>query len=191
MTRATSRAWAAARTTADLGALTAQWLEGKLDALPGGSHRGGPDPETAPLVDVLAAVNRAGWVTIQSQPGCDGPAFDGRRWRQRAAVMLLVDPVGRDRLTAAARTVGLLVAEHRAERPGLVREIPVTTWDGGVHTAFGVHFRRRHLRQWFSGCHREALRAVGEAHQVTLADPRWNEDGLLWPLLAAQAAVVS
>ncbi|KUF17401.1 hypothetical protein AT728_16505 [Streptomyces silvensis] len=151
---------------ADLGALAAQWLEGDLDALPGGSHRGGPDPETGPLIDVLAAANRAGWVTVQSQP-----AFDGRRWRQRAAVMLLVDSAGRDRLTDTARDAGLLLAVHRAERPGPVREIPVTTWAGELHTAFGPCFRRRDLRHWFIGCHREALRAVSEAHQVTLADP--------------------
>lgn len=191
MSRTARRAWAAARTMADLGVLTAQWLEGDLDALPGGSHWGGPDPETGPLVGVLAAANRAGWVTVQSQPGCDGPAFDGRRWRQRAAVMLLADSAGRDRLTETARDAGLLLAVHRAERPGPVREIPVTTWAGEPHTAFGLHLRRRDLRRWFIGCHREALCAVSGAYQVTLADPQWGRDSLLWPFLAAQVTAVS
>jgi len=63
MPRSAARAWSSARTLTDLGELTAQWLEGSLATLAGGAYRGGPDEETGPLVPVLAALNRAGYVT--------------------------------------------------------------------------------------------------------------------------------
>jgi hypothetical protein len=45
----------------------------------------GPDPETSPLT--LTAWNRAGFITIASQPGTERKlGWDGTRWRQRAAV---------------------------------------------------------------------------------------------------------
>ncbi|MDW8803656.1 hypothetical protein P1P68_02250 [Streptomyces scabiei] len=184
MSRSTARIWAAARTLSDLGDLTAQWLEGTLEALPGGAYRGGPDEETGPLVPALAALNRAGYVTIQSQPGCDGPAFDGRRWCQRAAVMCLTDRAGLLRLTRTARNAGLLLAVHGADRSGPVRDILVTTWGGREQTGFGDRLRRSHLRREYAGCHRDAVRAVFDAHQVTLVDPQWGRGALLWASLA-------
>jgi hypothetical protein len=180
----TARAWVAARTLSDLGELTARWLEGTLSALPGGAYRGGPDEETSPLVPVLAALNRAGCVTLQSQPGADGPAFDGRRWRQRAAVMCLTDRAGLHRLTRTARDTGLLLTAHRADRSGPARDILVTTWGGKENTSFGGRLRRSHLRREYTGCHRDAVGAVLDAHQVTLVDPQWGRDTLLWPCLA-------
>ncbi|MEW2615179.1 hypothetical protein AB0937_34345 [Streptomyces sp. NPDC047880] len=190
MPRSTARTWAAARTLSDLGELTAQWLEGSLATLPGGAYRGGPDEETGPLVPVLAALNRSGFVTLQSQPGCDGPAFDGRRWQQRAAVMCLTDAAGLQQLTRTARGAGLLLAAHRADRPGPVRDILVTTWGGNGHTGFGGRLRKSHIRREYAGCHRDAVRAAQDAHQVTLVDPCWGRDTLLWPELSKLLATV-
>src|SRR5690242_948094 len=82
--------WACARTLADLGQLTARWLEGDLATVPGYGCR--PAAETALLVPVLAAVNRAGYVTAGSQPGHAGPGYDRARWEQRAAVEGLAAP---------------------------------------------------------------------------------------------------
>ncbi|WP_435862445.1 DUF6919 domain-containing protein [Streptomyces phaeochromogenes] len=48
-----------------------------------GAHGGGPDPETLPLVEILAAANLAGILTKASQPG-ELAEFHGRPWRQRA-----------------------------------------------------------------------------------------------------------
>jgi hypothetical protein len=62
-----ARAWPAARTLADLSELTARFLEGDLSQSP--SHVAQPDPETGPLIPLLATVNRAGFFTHQSQPG--------------------------------------------------------------------------------------------------------------------------
>lgn len=54
MKRAERRAWQAARSLADLGELTARWLDGELKETPG--HLGPPDPETTELVPTLAAL---------------------------------------------------------------------------------------------------------------------------------------
>lgn len=58
--------WRDARSLADLGELMARFLEGAIDEAP--TFVGRPDPETDPLVAVLAQVNRAGYVTTCSQP---------------------------------------------------------------------------------------------------------------------------
>src|ERR1700733_7453959 len=75
--------WAEVRTLADLGGLTAQWLEGSLR---GESpwYGGEPDSETFEIGSTLAALNRIGFVTTNSQPA-GGPAPDWS-WAQRAAV---------------------------------------------------------------------------------------------------------
>jgi len=188
MSRSTARIWSTARTLSDLGNLTAQWLEGDLATLAGGAYRGGPDEETGPLIPVLAAMNRAGHVTSQSQPGCDGPAFDGRRWRQRAAVMCLTDTQGLQRLTRTAHDAGLLLAVHRTCSRGPVRDILATTWGGREHTSFGGRVPKAYMRLEYRGCHREAVRAAVDAHQVTLVDPVWGRDTLLWPALTEALA---
>jgi len=59
--------WLSARTLADVGELTALFLEGHLQQTP--THMGSPDTETIALIPVLAACNRTGFVTHQSQPG--------------------------------------------------------------------------------------------------------------------------
>src|SRR5260370_13737574 len=82
----------AARPLADLGELTALWLEGKIRsqpcyADPDPGEEWGPDPETRDIVPVLAAANRAGYFTDTSQPG-EPPAigYNGEMWVQRAGV---------------------------------------------------------------------------------------------------------
>jgi Domain of unknown function (DUF6919) len=64
------RHWASAGCLADLGELTAQWCEGHLTQTPG--HAGPPAAETLPYLDLLATVNRAGFVTENSQAAKPG-----------------------------------------------------------------------------------------------------------------------
>ncbi|ASR39866.1 hypothetical protein BAY61_31770 (plasmid) [Prauserella marina] len=68
MSRADAERWYAARSLTDLGQLTAAWLEGELESQPGYVPGNGPDEETNELVPILAAVNRAGYLTMCSQP---------------------------------------------------------------------------------------------------------------------------
>lgn len=181
--------WHSASTLADVGQLTARWLEGDLPAVPG--YFGPPDEETLPLVPVLAALNRGGFVTSSSQPGRAGRDRDGILWEQRAAIEGFTGPVLTHRIAEAARRAGLTVITHNPAwlprwriRYGQV--LPVTRRDGEDVTSFGAARPRRYLRDSWTGygaCHRAAVDAVCSAWQVTVIDPQWGRQDLLWSVL--------
>jgi hypothetical protein len=178
-------AWKPARTLADLGHLTARWLEGDLASVP--CYDGAPDDETLPLVPVLAAANCAGYVTGASQPG-----MTSRRWVQRAAVQGFAGDAMAARIRDAARAAGLLVVAHSPRHLPRWRtryrcRCPVTLAGGQVFTAFGAHLSRRFLhgeRTGYGICHPDAVASLCSAWQVTVIDPEWGREGLLWRVLA-------
>jgi hypothetical protein len=65
MSRKDAARWAAAEDMAALGEMVIAWLGGEVGQTPG--HCGPPCAETIPLIPYLAAVNRAGFVTENSQ----------------------------------------------------------------------------------------------------------------------------
>jgi hypothetical protein len=107
VTKADRAAWRSARTLADLGELTARWIEGRLASQPG--YCGPCDIEDPALVPVLARLNRAGFVTAGSQPGNDGPGYGGAHREQRAAVDGFGSRVMTQALGDAAGDAGLIV----------------------------------------------------------------------------------
>lgn len=187
MSRADRRRWRSAATLQDLGILTASWLIGDIASQPGYQPKCGPDEETQHLIPVLAAVNRLGYVTDASQPGCDGPGYDGQRWLQRAAVSGLVDdPQLRDCLVAAAELVGLTIVQHDMTPGRHAEGVPVTRSQGRDHTAFGRYLSVRDLRTIWPPqiIGRRAFDRVAEAWQLTLIDPEWGREDVLWEVLA-------
>jgi hypothetical protein len=185
MSRRDRRAWGAATTLADLGELTARWLEGDLKSRPGYQPRYGPDDETADLIPVLAAANRAGFVTDQSQPGIDEPGFDGARWQQKAAVDGYISDLDLlARIRDAATTAGLVVIVHPpGARRGPVADVVATTRDGEPVTSFGGRPSRRDIEFSWSGAGRPAACAAVDAHWLTLIDPDFNRNDRLWSVL--------
>jgi hypothetical protein len=183
------RRWQGARTLADLGELTAQWIEGKIGSQPG--YHGTTDIESPEMVPVLAAVNRAGYVTIQSQRGCDGPGFDGARWTQRAAVEGFASHELAERIWSGA-PLNLHVIDRCDKHLPRVRissRYAVTcTWrEREERTSFGHHLSRRHLRDPHVGygiLAAPALDALCSAHQVTVIDLEPGRDSVLWDFLA-------
>jgi Helix-turn-helix domain len=105
--------WRSAATLHDLGVLTARWLDGDIAFLPS-YGAAGPDPETEELVPMLAPLNRAGFVTTNSQPGV--PAEDGSC--QRAFIEGFCD----DELASAILGIGRTKAYELAKTGGF----PVT-----------------------------------------------------------------
>ena len=65
MNRRDRKAWKSARTLDDLGELVVRWLNGELKENPG--HLGPPCAETIPLIPALTAINRGGFITVNSQ----------------------------------------------------------------------------------------------------------------------------
>lgn len=189
MDKRTRLLWRSARTVNDLAGLMAAWLDGDLPYSPNYEVDGEYDPETAPLAPHLAAYNRAGFLTTDSQPGVDEPGFDHLIWRQRAAVSGFIADVGLvKRVTLTARRAGLLVIAHGPRGAlDIAGEdgVYVTIRDVVPYTRFGEPINRGYLRRIFHGCHRDAISAVHDAWQVTVIDPEWARKHLLWQTLDA------
>lgn len=187
MSRHDRRAWRTATTLADLGHLTARWLEGDLKSRPGYQPRYGPDDETRDLIPTLATCNRAGFLTDQSQPGYDGTGYDGARWQQRAAVQGYIN--NRDlleRIQGAAVNAGLIVLIHTSGDGDGWRTssyVPATVREGMPLTSFGGQLTERDIQLSWLGTSSQAIMAATDAHQVALIDPDFNRDDRLWPLL--------
>lgn len=194
--KTTLTSWADAHGLAGLGELTARWLEGDLPVghpnygLPGEAV--GPDPETGPLIPALAAYNRAGYVTVTSQPGePDGTGYDGEWWQQRAGVMGFATVGTLNKLKQAAKDHPdlLLIVTHTKSRRRATPIVPVTMRRGQGYTWFGGRMTRRYIRFAFRGCHRDGLNALTDAWQVTLIDLVWGRDTVLWPLISTALGV--
>ncbi len=168
--------WADARTLDDLGELTARWLEGAVARQPG---YGGPvdtDEVLAPgMTAILAACNRAGYVTTNSQAGSarydmtadvHGFTYPGATWPQllpdRFDVTVWTEPppVLDD---AEAEAAAIAWQANHSGYPGMDAE---------------------DIDVWFSDCHPDALAAAHGAWQVTVWDPTPDSNDL-WPALAA------
>jgi hypothetical protein len=111
--RRASERWRAARDLSGLGELGALFVEGRLPAFPGwGAAR--TDEETDAIAPTLARLNRAGFLTLASQPGFEGLRA-GRAARQRAFVAGFAGAALATRLLSI-RARGLELALHG---PGL------------------------------------------------------------------------
>lgn len=178
MPTADARRWEKARTVADLGELTAQWLEGSVASQPGYWPNCGPAEETTDLVPVLAGLNRAGYLTDCSQPG-----WEGESCRQRAAISGYVEAPMLGRIRAAVAGTGLILVVHTTTTPRRER-VTVTLSGGQPFTGFGHRLSRCDIAWQFEVCHPDAIAALCQAWQVSIVDPVWGRDDVLWPLLA-------
>lgn len=190
MSRQDRDLWASARTLADLGELTARWIEGTIASQPG--YCGPSDIEDPAMVPVLARLNRAGFMTTASQQGFAETGAGETYQAQRAAVEGFAGPEMTSALILAADDVGLTaVVRDPASLPRwryrCDRAVTVTIVNGRSFTRFGVQLPRRHIRDGWIGygiCHRDAVKALCTAWQVTVIDPEWGRPDLLWPVLA-------
>ncbi|CAL9677820.1 hypothetical protein SUDANB105_08131 (plasmid) [Streptomyces sp. enrichment culture] len=174
--RRLDRRWKTAATLADLGDLMALWLEGEIASWPGYAPGCGPDEETRELIPTLAAANRAGYITIASQPGVDPESgFDGLIWTQKAAVEGFVrDRVLLRALVDAAYEAGL-DAEVADTLDTGARGIVVTLRGGEPYTDFGGYLGGAKLRHTiWPGIGSGALDDVFHAVRVTLAAPEYG-----------------
>lgn len=176
--------WKKAASVADLGNLMADWLEGRHNAYSPSSLSNGPDEETLPLVPVLAACNRAGFVTTDSQPGGKGTG-NGVAWEQRAAVTgWVADKRLLDRIRLNARRAGLDIVAHRPDS-GWRDGAAVTRVDGQNYTWFGrTEGRRKQVAFEWAEAGGRAARELRTSTYITIFDPVWGRDDRLWPALA-------
>ena len=170
--------WDDARTLADLGELTARWLEGTLDWHPNVTPGSGPDNETAELVPVLARLNRLGLVTKGSQPAWLSEEGDG----QRAWVSAFCTEDTVDRIRAAVHGTDLIVI---ASPPGdeTDQAVEISIYDGIENTWGGRPDSVAHIEHFMGYQSPNALDALKAAWQIDVIDPEWGREDLLWDTL--------
>lgn len=182
--------WKKAQSVADLGHLMADWLEGRIRTSPSCVNDGSLDDETRHLVPILAPVNRAGYVTTDSQPGDpESRGRDGHMYRQRAAVSgWVADKRLLNRISASAKQAGIEIIAHRADS-GWRDGMDVTRVDGEPYTWFGrTMARREQIAYEWDGVGGRAVRELRRSTYLTLIDPVWGRDDRLWPLLQQAAS---
>jgi hypothetical protein len=171
--------WRGARTLADLGELTARWLEGTVGSVPGTMPGYGPDEETGPLVPVLAAANRAGYVTNFSQPG-----ESDNGWTQRAAVHGFASAATFKAIATTAADADLIITAARATEANWSTRIVVTIDNGRENTWAGDPWSREEVQDGYGDCcDPAAVETLCRAWQVTLIDPQWGRNDHLWDVL--------
>jgi hypothetical protein len=184
MSAADQARWAEARSLADVGELTAQWLEGRIASQPSYYGPVDVDEDQVPgLADLLAALCRSGVVTCGSQAGFDGIGDDGARWTQLAAVQafVAVDRLASFRAALTGTGVEVLECEWSWRQV-----LPVTLREGRAFTDFGNARDASDLRDEWVGygvCHPDAVAEIVAAVQVCVYDPEAGRNDRLWPAL--------
>lgn len=185
MGRADRELWANAKSLRDLGELTARWLEGDIESQVGYAPYVGPSDETQDLIPTLAALNRAGYLTIGSQPGTEGD--NGQTsWMQQASVQGFADDAVLERIRNACESTSLVVRAYqtpkrkwpfrgRLDKGG---PLALTAWGGNQMGLSDVQC-------CLNGVGDEAWDEVTSAWQVAVIDPVWTRNDVLWSTLAA------
>lgn len=164
--------WESALTLAEHGELVADWLEGRAEATP--FYPAPPDPETVPLVPVLAELNRSGFVTEFSQPGeADGD------WAQRAAVSGYCEQDVAERVASISVREDLIVVSQPA---GLDAPFELPISRTRQHYTFTILCGSRAPEEHWPRAMRAALL---DTWYVSVCDPVWGRNDMLWPMLTA------
>ncbi|MEU2075443.1 hypothetical protein [Streptomyces sp. NPDC013489] len=171
--------WRDARTIADLGQNMAGWLEGRIPNRPGYDGPFGQEETNGArhLVPTLIALNRAGFVTVDSQPGELGGGY-----RQRANVEGIVH----DRSPLLGQLLALQGQGLTVVRGWPKRQIVLTEDAGSPFTTIGGwRMRRDSIHANWRGVGRQAIRELREhGATVHIIDTEWGRDDRLWPALA-------
>jgi hypothetical protein len=179
--------WEAARTLADLGELTAQWLEGHIRQQPRTAGPVDVDEDEAPgLTAALVACNRAGFVTNRSQAGYIGPSWDGAgHVYQHAAVTGLIKRGTARWLLRIAADTSLVIRlwPMEDETSGDVEYLPLTFFNGEPVTQFGP-FGMDCVEEIYQGCD-GAFDDLADTWVVTVYDPEPGRNDLWAALLNA------
>jgi hypothetical protein len=185
MGRTDRELWGNAQTLRELGELTAQWLEGDIESQVGYAPYVGPSDETQDLIPTLAALNRAGYLTIGSQPGTEGG--DGQTsWMQEASVQGFADDATLARIRAACEDTDLVVRAYRTPRHKwpfrgrLDKGGPLA-----YHACGGNQMGLSNVQRCLNGVGDDAFVDVLNSWQVAVIDPVWTRNDLLWPTLTA------
>ena len=169
--------WRQATTLPAAGELTARWLEGHSAFQPG-TFTASYDAETVPIAVGLAALNRNGLFTRESQPGLRSPGLAQRQYvtgfcSAEVAAQLL-----------ALSTRSELVAVAHAPGESSSAAIPVTLDGGEVVTVLGSSenpVTEEQIQDWADETNDTLALLLADSWYVEILDPFWGRDDVLLP----------
>ena len=170
-------AWRQATTLDAAGELTARWLEGKSAYQPA-TFTARYDDETESIAVELAALNRSGLFTKESQPGLRTEVMAQRQYVTG--------------FCSAETAAGLLALSTRfelvtvAHAPGEASSasIPVTLDGGEVVTVLGSSenpVTEDQIRDWAEETNESLALLLADSWYVEILDPAWGRDNVLLP----------
>jgi hypothetical protein len=176
------RQWCEAEMFERLCALTAGFIAGEVPFFPTWTAPT-VDKETSPLRDYLVAFNRAGFLTLVSQPGEPfRPGFDGHCWGQRAFVCGLAQEPVAARIERLTLRTDLQITVYRPgaaggyRTPVVARGSRACMWVGDAFFSELAHFE--------DCCNRRAMKTLRAACCVSVVDLCWGRREHLWSILA-------
>jgi hypothetical protein len=170
-------AWRQAITLPAAGELTARWLEGHSE-YQAGTFTASYDAETAPIAAGLAALNRDGLFTRESQPGLRSA---GLAQRQYVTGFCSAD-VAAELLALSTRSELVTVAHAPGEASSAA--IPVTLDGGEVVTVLGSSenpVTEEQIQDWADETNETLALLLADSWYVEILDPLWGRDDVLLP----------
>lgn len=170
-------AWHQAITLAAAGELTARWLERDSEFQPA-TFTASFDDETAPIAVGLAALNRNGLFTKESQPGLQSGGL-----AQRQYVTGFCNAEAAAELLALSTRSDLVTVAHA---PGETSNaaIPVTLEGGEVVTVLGSSenpVTEDQIQDWANETNDTLALLLADSWYVEILDPVWGRDDVLLP----------
>lgn len=170
-------AWRQATTLAAAGELTARWLEGQSEFQPA-TFTATYDDETAPIAVELAALNRNGLFTKESQPGLRTADL-----AQRQYVTGFCSAESASELLALSTQSELVTVAH-APGESSNAAIPVTLDGGEVVTVLGSSenpVTEEQIQDWAGETNDALALLLADSWYVEILDPVWGRDDVLLP----------
>jgi hypothetical protein len=173
--------WRRARTLDELCRLGAEFVDGRIGCFPGwGSST--LDEESDAIAAHLARLQRAGFLTVASQPGAERGGTAGELEIQRAFVCGFADARAARSLAASRAAPGISIALFgRGDGPG--ERIPVTLVGGVARVFAGYSAFDEELACFAEHIGDDALGALRSATYVSAIDLEWGRNSELWPFL--------
>lgn len=184
-----ARLWREAKSFGELCELNAQFIEGEIDYSPtyGASSL---DEESGPLLTHLAALNRAGILTLGSQPGQDHGHSKQRAYLDGLA--LKETALRLDRLSMTSNLYIMTTEPGRyngCTMPITIDEFRPHSWGGASHLddETGMFPEVVHFEKY---CSPSAMQELSEAWEVCVIDLCWGREQYLWDVLANEFCVM-
>jgi hypothetical protein len=174
-------AWRQATTLDAAGELTARWLEGKSE-YQAATFTPRCDDETESVAVELAALNRSGLFTKESQPGLQSKDTAQRQY----VTGFCSAETAADLLALSTRSE--LVAVAHAPGEASSASIPVTLDGGEVVTVLGSSenpVTEEQIRDWAAETNESLALLLADSWYVELLDPEWGRNHVLLPAVFA------